>query len=163
MSDLIALFHHQWSLPVLVELRKGQEKQVAGLARRLAVSRQTLIDTLASLSQQGLVEGFALTRKGERVAERAEALLAALGKASDQRKWALPILHALGRKPQRFGELKASLTGATPRALSMSLKDLVAAGLVDRRVLDGFPPRTEYVLQAKARAIAPLLDQIAKA
>ena len=45
----------------------------------------------------------------------------------------------------------------------MSLKDLVAAGLVDRRVLDGFPPRTEYVLQQRARAIAPLLDQIARA
>ena len=106
---------------------------------------------------------YALTRKGDRVAERGEALLSALGgRLANQRKWALPILHALGRKPQRFGELKASLPGATPRALSMALKDLVSAGLVDRRVLDRFPPRTEYILQQKARTLAPLLDQIAK-
>jgi len=167
MSDLVRLFHHQWSLPVLVELLRGADKRYAALARRLEVSRQTLTDTLAALSSQGLVEGvggdYALTRKGDRVAERGEALLSALGgRLANQRKWALPILHALGRKPQRFGELKASLPGATPRALSMALKDLVSAGLVDRRVLDRFPPRTEYVLQQKARTLAPLLDQIAK-
>jgi DNA-binding HxlR family transcriptional regulator len=167
MPDLAALFHRQWSLPILVELRKGQEKRYAGLARKLGVSRQTLTDTLAALSSQGLVEGaegeYALTRKGEKVAERGEALLSALGKAADQRKWSLPILHALARKPQRFGEIKTALPGATPRALSMALKDLIGGGLVERRVLDGFPPRAEYALQSRARSLAPLLEQIAKA
>src|SRR5438874_11340946 len=108
MSDLVRLFHHQWSLPVLVELLRGADKRFAALARRLKVSRQTLTDTLAALSSQGLVEGvegdYALTRKGEKVADRAEALVNALGgKLANQRKWALPILHALGRKAQRFG------------------------------------------------------------
>jgi DNA-binding HxlR family transcriptional regulator len=168
MPDLVRLFHYQWSCPVLVELLSGPEKRFAGLARRLKVSRQTLADTLTALSSQGLVEGsdgdYALTRKGERVAERAEALLSVLGgKLANQRKWALPILHALGRKALRFGELKTSLSGATPRALSMALKDLASAGLVERRVLDSFPPRTEYVLLQKARPIAPVLEQIAKA
>ena len=168
MSDLVRLFHHQWSLPVLVELLRGPDKRFAALTRRLKVSRQTLTDTLAALSSQGLVEGasgdYALTRKGEKVADRAEALLSSLGgKLANQRKWALPILHALGRKAQRFGEIKTALPGATPRALSMALKDLVGAGLVERRVLDGFPPRTEYALQQKARSIAPVLEQIARA
>jgi len=62
-----------------------------------------------------------------------------------------------------FAEIKAALPSATPRALSMALKDLAAAGLVERRVLDGFPPRTEYVLQQRARGLSPLLDQIARA
>ncbi len=166
MSDLVALFHRQWSLPVLVELRRGNDKRFPALARRLEVSRQTLADTLAALSAQGLVEesagGFALTRKGDRVAERGEALLSALGRLGEQRKWALPIVHALGRKAQRFGELKAALAGATPRALSMALKDLISSGLVERRVLDGFPPRAEYALHQKARSIASLLDQLAR-
>ena len=168
MSDLSALTHRHWSLHVLVELLRAPEKKPGPLARRLDVSRQTLLATLEALGKQGLVEGDAgapqLTRKGEKVAERGEALLAALQKlgAADQRKWALPLLHALGHKPQRFGELKAALPQATPRAISMTLKDLVAAGLVDRRVLDGFPPRTEYGLHAKARALAPLLVQVAK-
>jgi DNA-binding HxlR family transcriptional regulator len=167
MSDLSALTHRHWSLEVLVALLRGPEKKPGPLSRRLEVSRQTMLATLKALSEQGLVEGDAepaLTRKGEKVAERGEALLSALEKlgAADQRKWALPILHALGKKPQRFGELKAALPSATPRAISMALKDLAEAGLVDRRVLDGFPPRTEYSLQAKARGLTPLLDQLAK-
>jgi DNA-binding HxlR family transcriptional regulator len=167
MSDLSALTHRHWSLDVLVALLRGPEKKPGALSRRLEVSRQTLLATLKALSEQGLVEGDAepaLTRKGEKVAERGEALLSALEKlgAADQRKWALPILHALGKKPQRFGELKAALPSATPRAISMALKDLAEAGLVDRRVLDGFPPRTEYSLHAKARGLTPLLDQVAK-
>jgi DNA-binding HxlR family transcriptional regulator len=165
MSDLVALFHHQWSLAVLAELLHGEDKRAAGLSRSLHVSRQTLLDTLGGLAEQGLVEerdgSWALTRRGERVADRGEAVLkSGIGA---QRKWSLPILHALARKAQRFGELKAALPGATPRALSMALKDLVAAGLVERRVLDGFPPRTEYALQQKARAVAPLLEQMARA
>src|SRR5256885_324863 len=73
MSDLVRLFHHQWSLPVLVELLRGPDKRYAALARRLKVSRQTLTDTLEALSAQGLVEGgggdYRLTREGARAAE----------------------------------------------------------------------------------------------
>lgn len=170
MSDLALLFHRQWSLPLLVELLRGEERRPAALARKLSASRQTVNDTLASLLQLGLVEAaegaMALTRKGERVAERAEALLAALRKSAGEealRKWALPVLHALGKRPQRFGELKESLHGATPRALSMSLKDLLAAGLVDRRVLPGWPPGTEYFLLPRAKSLPALLEQLARA
>ncbi|SRR5260221_8583596 len=155
MTDLARLFHRQWALPMLV-----------GFFRRkpVTVARQTYNDTLAALAEQGLVtRDGTLTTRGQKVAERGEALLGAVEKSGGLRKWSLPILHALGSRPRRFGELKAALPGATPRALSMALKDLSAAGLVDRRVLDGYPPRTEYVLQQKARGLAPLLDQISKA
>src|SRR5438105_13535283 len=121
MPELPRLFHHQWSLAVLVGLRRGQAP---------AMARQTLADTLDALSALGLVSDGALTRKGERVAERGEALLEKLGSPAP-RKWALPIVHALGRGPSRFGDLKSALPGATPRAISMALKDLIAAGLVD--------------------------------
>ena len=165
MPDLSTLFHHQWSLAVLAALLREKDRRPAAIARRLEVSRQTLLDTLAALAAQGLAAesggAWSLTRRGDRVAERGEAILK-LG-VVDQRKWALPILHALGRKAQRFGEIKSALPSATPRALSMALKDLADAGLIERRVLDGFPPRTEYVLQQRARGLSPLLDQIARA
>lgn len=153
MADLARFFHHQWSLSVLADLRRG---------RRTAASRQTLNGTLSALAAQGLVSDGALTRKGERAAERAEALLEKLA-GEVPRKWALPIVHALSRKPARFGELKAALPDATPRALSMSLKDLIDAGLVERRVLDGFPPRAEYALSPRSRPLAQALEQLAKA
>jgi DNA-binding transcriptional ArsR family regulator len=154
MTDLAKLFHRQWALPMLVSMLRKKP---------LTVARQTRTDTLASLTEQGLVgKDGALTARGQKVAERGEALLAAIDKSGGLRKWSPPILHALGRKPQRFGELKNALEGATPRAISMALKDLVSAGLVDRRIVDGFPPRAEYALAGKARAIAPLLDQLTK-
>ena len=154
MTDLARLFHRQWALPMLVALHRRKP---------VSVARQTYNDTLAALAEQGFVtRDGELTARGQRVAERGEPLLAAVEKSGGLRKWALPILHALGSRPRRFGEIKAALPGATPRALSMSLKDLVGAGLVERRIVDGFPPRTEYVLQQKARAVAPLLEQIAR-
>ena len=57
MSDLSALTHRQWSLNVLVELLRGPDKKAGALARRLDVSRQTLLATLKALSVQGLIEG----------------------------------------------------------------------------------------------------------
>ncbi len=155
MADLARLFHHQWSLTLLVALHRK---------RPIALARQTRTDTLASLAEQGMVSrDGTVTPKGARVAEKSEPLLFALEKMGAQRKWSLPILHALGRKPLRFGELKAALPGATPRAISMALKDLAEAGLIARRVVDGFPPRTEYTIDQKGRALPPLLDQVARA
>lgn len=153
MTDLAKLFHRQWALPMLVAMLRKKP---------LTVARQTSNDTLAALQEQGFVgKDGALTARGQKVAERGEALLLALEKVG-LRKWSLPIVHVLGRKPSRFGELKSALPGATPRALSMALKDLAEAGLVERRILDGFPPRTEYLLEQKARGLAPLLEQLAR-
>jgi DNA-binding HxlR family transcriptional regulator len=159
MPGLAQLFHRQWSLATLAELKKGG---------RPAASRQTLNATLEALAEQGLVErkdgGATLTRRGEKVAERAEALIDALGKLGGDapRKWALPVVHALSKKPLRFGELKSALGEATPRALSMALKDLIGSGLVERRIVDGFPPRSEYALGARARGLSPHLEALAK-
>jgi DNA-binding HxlR family transcriptional regulator len=154
MPDLARLFHRQWALPMLVAMLRKKP---------LTIARQTYSDTLAALAEQGLVgKDGALTARGQKVAERGEALRSAIEESDRLRKWALPVVHVLGKRQHRFGELKTALPGATPRALSMVLKDLVAAGLVERRVLDGFPPRTEYTLGQKARGLAPLLDQIAR-
>jgi DNA-binding HxlR family transcriptional regulator len=159
MPELVPLFHRQWSLAALTELKRGGKPPA---------SRQTLNATFAALAEQGLVEkresGYSLTRRGERVADKAEALLTALQKMGGEapRKWALPVVHALTRKPLRFGELKTALAGTTPRALSMALKDVIKSGLVERRIVDGFPPRSEYALGHKARSLAPLLEALSK-
>ena len=73
------------------------------------------------------------------------------------KKWSMPVVHALGDEPRRFSELRSALPGITACALTLALKDLVAAGLVQRTVTDGFPPSTSYRLTPAARPLlAPL-------
>lgn len=154
MADLPALFHHQWALPLLVSLWRKKP---------LALSSQTRDATLAALLRQGFVSRTRqLSTRGLKAAERGELLLTAVDKLGAQRKWALPVVHAIGARARRFSDLKEALPGATARALSMALKDLAEAGLIERRVVDGFPPRTEYTLQARARGLPPLLEQLAR-
>lgn len=165
MSELSELFHHRWAVPLLAALQKEKDLTYAAVSSALKLSRGAFNDTLAALNEQGLLDAQKkLTKKGEKVAERAHALLAAAEKQGEVawRKWSMPIVHALAKKPARFGQLKEALKGVTPRALSMAMKELLDAGLVERKVVDGFPPRAEYTLGPKAKALAPVLEQLAK-
>lgn len=79
------------------------------------------------------------------------------------RKWAIVIIGALGNRSRlRFGELQAALPGIGERTLSDRLKELAAAGLVERRVYGEIPPRTEYHLTNEGEkvraALIPLLE-----
>ncbi len=61
-------------------------------------------------------------------------------------KWSALAIGALEDGPMRFGELKRTLEGVSPKVLSASLKRLEDAGLVDREVFAEVPPRVEYSL-----------------
>ena len=47
---------------------------------------------------------------------------------------------------RRFSELRGALPGVSPRALTLALKALADAGMVERTVLASYPPRTVYRL-----------------
>jgi DNA-binding HxlR family transcriptional regulator len=166
IPDAIALFHHRWAAPILAELRRQKGSRFAALAGILGVSRESLRRTLGALIELGLVARnpgyghplrpeYVLTRRGEAAAARCARLLVALGDERDLglRKWSLPVLLAL-RGASRFSDLREHLEGISPRALALALKDLQAAGFVERRVDDGTYPPT--VLYAATRAAAPL-------
>ena len=55
------------------------------------------------------------------------------------RRWAGAILWALAERPHYFAELTASVPGLSDRLLSRRLRELEAAGLVERSVHDGTP------------------------
>jgi DNA-binding HxlR family transcriptional regulator len=78
------------------------------------------------------------------------------------KKWSMPVVHALADGPRRFSELRELLPGVTARALTLALKDLVAAGLVERTVTDGFPPSTLYRLTPTADSLLVPLAQLAR-
>jgi DNA-binding HxlR family transcriptional regulator len=76
-------------------------------------------------------------------------------------KWSLLILRDLFRKgPLRFQQLEAGLLGVAPNTLSARLKALEAQGVITTRLYEAHPPRYEYLLTEKGRALGPVLKAL---
>src|SRR5277367_6520596 len=75
-------------------------------------------------------------------------------------KWKLEILWLLNHRVHRFGELKRSITGITQHMLTTQLRELEADGLISRRLFAEVPPRAEYALTARAKALKPVMDTL---
>jgi DNA-binding HxlR family transcriptional regulator len=73
-------------------------------------------------------------------------------------KWTLLIIRDLADGARRFCELERSLEGISPRTLSLRLRALESEGIVHRRTFAEVPPRVEYGLTAKGRALVPVID-----
>ena len=58
----------------------------------------------------------------------------------------------------RFNELHREMGGVSYKALSMALKELDAAGTVERREYPQIPPRVEYSLTEKGLSLLPIMD-----
>lgn len=176
MSTLVALFHNRWSVPILAELHRQRGSRFVTLARTLGMSRESLRRTLAALIESGLVgrnpgyghplrPEYVLTTRGDRIASRSRPLVVLLRDRGLEevglKKWSMPVVFALSADPLRFSELRERLEGISPRALTLALKELEAAGVVERRVTDDYPPATSYSLAADARRLASLVGELA--
>jgi DNA-binding HxlR family transcriptional regulator len=75
-------------------------------------------------------------------------------------KWTLLVIRDLADGCSRFCELERSLGGISPRTLSLRLRALEAEGIVQRRTYPEVPPRVEYRLTVKGRALVPLIEQM---
>lgn len=75
-------------------------------------------------------------------------------------KWTIPIVSALLEGPLRFTVLEQRCAGISPRTLCERLRSLEAAGLVDRRSHEGAPPRVEYSLTLRGRALLPIVEEL---
>jgi DNA-binding HxlR family transcriptional regulator len=81
---------------------------------------------------------------------------AALAVIGDQ--WTLLTIRDLLRfGPRRFQDLEASLSGISPSTLSARLKRLEEAAVVERRYYEDHPPRAEYILTDKGKALGPII------
>jgi len=164
-----SLFHFRWSLPVLAELHREGGTKFVTLANRLGVGRETLRRTLDALVEAELVARnpgyghplrpeYVLTPRGRQIGPAAARLVDALRDEGLEdvglKKWSLPVVLELTAE-RRFAELRAALR-VSPRALTLALKELAGAGLVERRVHDGFPPSTTYRLTGRARRLRRL-------
>ncbi len=78
-------------------------------------------------------------------------------------RWTLLVVRDLLRLgARRFQELELSLSGVSPNTLSARLKRLEEAGIVERRFYEEHPPRAEYVLTEKGRALGPIVLALKK-
>ena len=75
-------------------------------------------------------------------------------------KWTLLVIRDLADGSQRFCELERSLDGISPRTLSLRLRALEDQGIVERRTYPEVPPRVEYALTDKGRALVPLIEDM---
>jgi DNA-binding HxlR family transcriptional regulator len=75
-------------------------------------------------------------------------------------KWTLLVIRDLAEGCSRFCELERSLEGISPRTLSLRLRALEEEGIVARNTFPEVPPRVEYALTEKGRALVPLIEDM---
>src|SRR5690349_23189373 len=75
-------------------------------------------------------------------------------------KWTILLIRDLADGRSRFCELERSLEGISPRTLSLRLRALEEQGIVERRTFPEVPPRVEYELTDKGRALLPLIEDM---
>src|SRR6476661_119445 len=77
-------------------------------------------------------------------------------------KWTPLIVHDLSEGPRRFMELEHACPGISPRTLSERLDMLERQGVLVRRSYPESPPRVEYELSEKGRALLPIIREMRK-
>ena len=75
-------------------------------------------------------------------------------------KWTLLLVRELADGRSRFCELERALSGISPRTLSLRLRALEEEGIVERQEFGEVPPRVEYALTEKGRALLPIIDDM---
>jgi DNA-binding HxlR family transcriptional regulator len=75
-------------------------------------------------------------------------------------KWTLLLIKDLAEGRSRFCELERSLGGISPRTLSLRLRALEEEQIVERQTYPEVPPRVEYALTEKGRALVPLIEDM---
>jgi DNA-binding HxlR family transcriptional regulator len=75
-------------------------------------------------------------------------------------RWTGSVLRALFTGSHRFADIKAAVPNLSDTMLSQRLRELEAAGLVERHVLATSPVRVEYQLTQMGRDVEPILDAV---
>ena len=77
-------------------------------------------------------------------------------------KWTPLIVHDLSEGPRRFMQLEHACPGISPRTLSERLDVLERHAVLIRRSYPESPPRVEYELTDKGRALLPIIREMRK-
>ena len=75
-------------------------------------------------------------------------------------KWTLVVLHYLMEGPRRFSDLQRDIPGASPKMLTVRLRELEQLGLLIRTVHAQVPPRVEYHLTPQGRSLRAIIESL---
>jgi DNA-binding HxlR family transcriptional regulator len=73
-------------------------------------------------------------------------------------RWRLLLVSYLVDGPKRFNELRRDVPGISQRSLTLDLRALEEAGLVQRTVHPSTPVRVEYALTADGERMKPVVS-----
>ena len=73
-------------------------------------------------------------------------------------KWTALLIYDLAGGPRRFRDLEHSCAGISSRTLAERLRALEREGVLRRHSYPESPPRVEYELTEKGRALLPIVD-----
>ncbi len=77
-------------------------------------------------------------------------------------KWKMPIISLLFQGTRRYGKLRQALPGVTERMLTLQLRELEQAGIVQRTVHAEVPPKVEYSLTDLGLSLEPVIQVMLK-
>lgn len=73
-------------------------------------------------------------------------------------KWNLFIIWHLRTKKLRFTELQNRMCGINSKTITKHLRDLERFTIIDRQVYPEVPPRVEYSLTERGKALLPIIE-----
>ena len=96
--------------------------------------------------------GKSRNRKAQRTGCAVEVTMSVIGGV-----WKPLILFHLLEGKLRFNELCRRVSSATPRMMTLQLRELEADGIINRIVYAEVPPKVEYELTAQGCSLEPIL------
>lgn len=75
-------------------------------------------------------------------------------------KWKPILIWVLRERTARFGQIAATIGLISRKVLTTTLKEMEADGLLTRQEHKELPPRVEYSLTDKGRALLPILQKL---
>lgn len=76
-------------------------------------------------------------------------------------KWKTKIVGTLDTKGSvRFGDIKKELNGISDTVLCAVLKEMQAAGIIERIAYEEIPPRVEYSLTKSGKELVPIFKAL---
>ena len=77
-------------------------------------------------------------------------------------KWSLVIVRDMVTGKKRFGEFMASPEGIKTNILTSRLRRMEKTGLVEKTAYQANPPRFEYILTDRGKALLPVLQEMCR-